>query len=135
MGRLENIIARNRRPMGFRATVGFVWRGLFLLFILAALIFTDWALTDEARDPPAPQPPPAPGERRLDGVPVLRSPARGPRAGQGAAPAASASPAAPAASAPPAPSVAPAAPATGSTPPGAPGTPAATPTPTPTPSR
>ena len=72
MGRLENIIARNRRPVGIRATVGLVWRGLFILFILAALIFTDWALTDEAPD----QRPAPPGERHIDGVPVLRAPAR-----------------------------------------------------------
>ncbi|HWO23847.1 MAG TPA: hypothetical protein VNO30_34130 [Kofleriaceae bacterium] len=80
MGRLENIIARNRRPIGARATVGFVWRGLFILFILAALIFTDWALTDEAPDsqgPPAARPA-SPGERHIDGVPVLRAPARAP---------------------------------------------------------
>jgi hypothetical protein len=94
VGRLENIIARNRRPIGARATVGFVWRGLFLLFILAALIFTDWALTDEARDPPAPQPA-TPDERRLDGVPVLRSPARRPETGQGAGQGAAPGPAIP----------------------------------------
>ena len=104
MGRLEDIIARNRRPTGLRASIGFVWRGLFLLFILGALIFTDWALTDEARDPPAPQPV-APGARRLDGVPVLRSPARRPEAGQGGGSASAGTPAAPAA---PAPSAAPA---------------------------
>lgn len=71
VGRLENIIARNRRPHGFRATVGLAWRGLLLLFLLAALLFTDWALTD-GRSEPAAQPP---GEHRLDGVPILRAPA------------------------------------------------------------
>jgi hypothetical protein len=75
VGRLENIIARNRRPVGFRATAGLLWRGLFLLFILGALIFTDWALTDRSGPAPAARPP-SPGEHRLDGVPVLRSPAR-----------------------------------------------------------
>lgn len=84
MGRLENIIARNRRPVGFRATVGMVWRGLFILLILGLLLFTDWALTDDAPPaaggsaaPPAASPPPPrprdPAERRLDGVPMLRS--------------------------------------------------------------
>jgi hypothetical protein len=104
VGRLENIIARNRRPVGVRATIGFVWRGLFILFILAALIFTDWALTDEAPQEPASPAarPVAPGERRIDGVPVLRSPARRTEAGQGTAPAAPAVSGAPAASAAPA---------------------------------
>jgi hypothetical protein len=74
VGRLENIIARNRRPHGLRASVGLLWRGLLLLFLLALLIFTDWALTDDAAEGPAARPP-EPGERRLDGVPVLRAPA------------------------------------------------------------
>ena len=71
MGRLENIIARNRRPHGLRATWGMLWRGLMLLFILALLIFTDWALTDDAGTPPSARPA-DPGERRIDGVPILR---------------------------------------------------------------
>jgi hypothetical protein len=71
VGRLENIIARNRRPHGLRATIGMVWRGVLLLLLLAALIFTDWALTDDAGEPSSAGPA-APGERRLDGVPVLR---------------------------------------------------------------
>lgn len=86
MGRLENIIARNRRPVGMRATVGMMWRGAFILFILGLLLFTDWALTDEEPAPAAPPAaaPPArprdpgprdPAERRIDGVPLLRPPA------------------------------------------------------------
>lgn len=80
MGRLENIIARNQRPVGFRATAGMMWRGLVILLILGLLLFTDWALTDE---PPPPSPagttapaerPPEPAGRRLDGVPLLRAP-------------------------------------------------------------
>jgi hypothetical protein len=81
VGRLEDIIARNRRPHGARATFGFLWRGLFLLFILAALIFTDWALTDDgggSASPPSARPP-GPGGHRLDGVPMLR-PSPHPRA-------------------------------------------------------
>jgi len=80
VGRLENIIARNHRPNGLRATWPFVWRGLFLLFILGALIFTDWALTDDDQPDdrgPAARPP-HPGEHRLDGVPMLRPPPRKP---------------------------------------------------------
>lgn len=71
MGRLEDIIARNRRPHGgFRASFGMAWRGLVILVILGLLIFTDWALTDGGGGPAAR--PPDPAERRLDGVPVLR---------------------------------------------------------------
>ena len=75
VGRLENIIARNSRLHGFRPSYGMILRGVFLLFILAALLFTDWAFTDrggKAASPPA-QPPASPGQRRLDGVPLLRS--------------------------------------------------------------
>ncbi len=84
MGRLENIIARNRRPHGFRASVGMLWRGVVFLVLLGLLIFTDWALTDDAKAPPpdAKAPPsaqpPEPRERRIDGVPILR-PAPRPR--------------------------------------------------------
>ena len=76
MGRLENIIARNQRPVGLRATVGMMWRGVLILIILGLLIFTDWALTDDAPpagDAPAARPPDRDG-RRIDGVPILRSP-------------------------------------------------------------
>ena len=79
VGRLENIIARNRRPVGLRATVGMMWRGAFILLILALLLFTDWALTDEepapARAPAGSARPPDPPGRRIDGVPLLRPPA------------------------------------------------------------
>lgn len=97
MGRLENIIARNQKPIGLRATVGLAWRGVLLLLLLIALLFTDWALSRD--DAPAPQPAarPRPVERRLDGVPVLRAPRAGgaaPRAGSaGESPAAAAAPA------------------------------------------
>jgi hypothetical protein len=80
VGRLDNIIARNRRPHGLRATWGFLWRGLFLLLILVLLIFTNWALSPDDGgdgDGRVTRPPP-PGEHRLRGVPVLR-PAPRPR--------------------------------------------------------
>jgi hypothetical protein len=71
VGRLEDIITRNRRPHGgFRATFEMAWRGLVILVILGLLIFTDWALTDGGGGPAAR--PPDPAERRLDDVPVLR---------------------------------------------------------------
>lgn len=77
MGRLEDIVARNRQPYGgVRASVGMIWRGLALLILLGLLIFTDWAIPD-APSPPSAQPP-APAEIRLDGVPILR-PAPSPR--------------------------------------------------------
>lgn len=65
MGRLENIAARNRKGLGFRAKVGFLWRGLLILFILGMWIFTDWGVPDEE--------PPAPRERQLDDVRMLRT--------------------------------------------------------------
>jgi hypothetical protein len=74
VGRLEDIVARNRRPHGFRAKFDMFWRGLVLLLILGLMIFTDWGLTDDAGDPPAVRP--DRGERRLDGIPVLRAPGR-----------------------------------------------------------
>lgn len=86
VGRLENIIARNRRPVGFRATVGLVWRGVFILLILGALIFTDWALTEEEPAPAVIQPPPPPrdpNERRVEGIKVLRPPVRAGGSGAG----------------------------------------------------
>jgi hypothetical protein len=102
VGRLENIIARNRRPVGVRATIGLVWRGLFILFILGALIFTDWALTDDSDGGSGsggsgsggsgavqPAARPRPDERHIDGVRVLRTQ---PRAGGRAAGSASAAP-------------------------------------------
>lgn len=74
MGRLEEIVARNKRPHGVRATVGMLWRGMFILLILGLMIFTDWALTD---DPDVPQPR-DPGEHRIEGVPLRRAPAQRP---------------------------------------------------------
>jgi hypothetical protein len=100
VGRLENIIARNRRPVGARATFTLVWRGLFLLFILGALVFTDWALTDDdggGGDARAIQPVarPRPDEHRVDGVHVLRPRARA-AGSAAAAPVPALAPAAPA---------------------------------------
>jgi len=101
VGRLENIIARNQRPIGARATFGFVWRGLFLLFILGALIFTDWALSNDdgggGGDARAIQPVarPRPDEHRVDGVHVLRPRARA-AGSAAAAPVPAPAPAAPA---------------------------------------
>ena len=58
MGRLENIVARNRRPgrMNERLIVSMVI-GAIVLLIIALAVFTDFGLPPEARDagdPPAP---------------------------------------------------------------------------------
>lgn len=78
MGRLEDIIARNRQPRGVRATASMLWRGAVLLLILGLMMFTDWGIPDDpgGASPPAERPAAEPAERRLEGVPVLRSPAR-----------------------------------------------------------
>ena len=53
MGRLDNIIARNRRPnrLHERLTVSLVL-GAIVLLILALAVFTDLGLPPEARDAP-----------------------------------------------------------------------------------
>lgn len=64
MGRLEDIIERNRKPPRRRERFELGLRSLFLLVILGLLLFTDWALspdTDDATDTrqPPEQPRPA----------------------------------------------------------------------------
>jgi hypothetical protein len=88
VGRLENIIARNRRPKGSRerfwVTIGF---GLAILIILALMTFTDLGMPPVPRRATPAEPGAAsgaasgasgePGEqrgKRVDGV-LLRSPA------------------------------------------------------------
>lgn len=79
MGRLENIVARNRKRQGIRATAGFFWRGLIILAILGMWIFTDWGVPSE---PPAQ--PPGPRERHVDDVRMyrVRKPGDAPRASE-----------------------------------------------------
>lgn len=78
MGRLENIIARNRSPnrLHERVIVSMVL-GAVLLLIIGLAVFTDLGLPPEARDAPAvhetPAAPRHPG--RVDGV-LLRTPPR-----------------------------------------------------------
>ena len=75
MGRLENIIARNRRPSGSReriyVSIGF---GVAILAILALMVFTDLGMPPV---PPGAKPAAAPASvprgQRVDGV-LLRSP-------------------------------------------------------------
>lgn len=81
MGRLENIVARNRRPsrMNERLIVSMVI-GAIVLLIIALAVFTDLGMPPEAReagDPPAPA---AAGHgKRVDGI-LLRTPPAKPAA-------------------------------------------------------
>lgn len=80
MGRLENIIARNRHPKRFgeRLSVG-LGLALFLLVIIFLVVFTDLGLPPELRDAPpaterpAHESPPTP-ERRVDDVRLYTAP-------------------------------------------------------------
>lgn len=47
MGRLDNIVQRNKHPWRLRGTLSFGLRSVFLLVILGLLIFTDWALSPD----------------------------------------------------------------------------------------
>ena len=71
MGRLDNIIARNRRPnrLHERLTVSLVL-GAIVLLILALAVFTDLGLPPEARDARG-----GPGEPRPRGDLLVRQPA------------------------------------------------------------
>lgn len=75
VGRLDNIIARNRRPnrLHERLIVSLVL-GLIVIVILALAVFTDLGLPPEARDAPGtPGAPAADRGKRVDGV-LLRVP-------------------------------------------------------------
>ena len=79
MGRLENIIARNRRPnrMNERLIASMVL-GAIVLLIIALAVFTDLGVPPEerdAREAPAAPAPPSHG-KRVDGVLLRASPAR-----------------------------------------------------------
>jgi hypothetical protein len=87
MGRLENIVARNRQPsrLNERLIVSTLI-GVIVLLIIALAVFTDLGAPPEARDardtreapaiPSAPAAPAAPGRgKRVDGI-LLRTPAK-----------------------------------------------------------
>ena len=84
MGRLENIIARNRRPN--RPTEKLVVSmvlGLIVLLIIALAVFTDFGLPPGYEAPPAAAPvpaAPAPGRdhKRVDGVLLRKAPTGSP---------------------------------------------------------
>lgn len=66
MGRLEDIIARNRNPKGHRERM--VWgivMGTFVLIILGLMVFTDLGKR------PEPKPAPPSKDHHVDDVPLL----------------------------------------------------------------
>ena len=88
MGRLEDIIDRNKHPSKhrkMRVPVGILLAAVVLL-MLVLMIFTDAAISPT--DKPATAEPPAPsGEKRVDGVLLYRErgkPAAGAKAGSAA---------------------------------------------------
>lgn len=73
MGRLEDIVARNRNPKGHRERM--VWgllMGAFILLILALMVFTDLGKR------PEPKPAPPSKDHHVDDVP-LKAPRAKPR--------------------------------------------------------
>ena len=90
MGRLEDIIARNRDPKANRERISVgIGLSLFLLLIITLMVCTDLGRHPEDVDRPAPQRV-EPDERRVDdvrlGTPGPRPPARGSAANQGVRP-------------------------------------------------
>ncbi|HEX3761262.1 MAG TPA: hypothetical protein VHW23_21350 [Kofleriaceae bacterium] len=87
MGRLDNIIARNRRKgrMNERVTTSLVF-GAIVLLILALVVFTDLGLPPEARDARdardaagaqgTPRAPAADRGKHVDGVLLFAPPAK-----------------------------------------------------------
>ena len=65
MGKLEDIIARNKDPKRFgeRMTVG-IGLGVFVLFILIMMVCTNWGRRPEADGPPRIDP----TDKRVDDV-------------------------------------------------------------------
>ena len=90
MGRLENIVERNKHPgrHGRKGVTAGVLLGLFVFVILILMIFTD---LDESPVDPTPAPEPAaarpPDEKRVDGVLLYRPKARAADAGVATPPA------------------------------------------------
>jgi hypothetical protein len=74
MGRLEDIVERNKHPRRYRrrgVTMGMLL-GLFVFVILVLVIFTDFEETPvKQQSTPAPS-----GEKRVDGVMIYREPAQ-----------------------------------------------------------
>lgn len=84
MGRLDDIIARNResgrgKKLGMTAGIGMA---LFVFVVLVLLVFTDLGQSPPGGPPPG-EPPPGPstgsGERRVRGIGLYRETSRGVR--------------------------------------------------------
>ena len=76
MGRLDDIIARNKQPRRFRKQrfpIGIMLSG-FVLLVLVLMIFTDLGMTP-APEQPQPGSAQQSGEKRVDGVLLYRAPA------------------------------------------------------------
>jgi hypothetical protein len=75
VGRLENIIARNRHPHQLRermvVSLGF---GAIILLILALMVFTDLGKSPNAPDESAPAAAPARQDKHVDGILLRRQP-------------------------------------------------------------
>lgn len=76
MGRFDNIIARNRKPFRLPSSRGMLIRGVFILLILGAFLFTKWGTPPEDKRPginvvPGPQDQP----KSVPGVKLYRAPA------------------------------------------------------------
>jgi hypothetical protein len=75
VGRLDDIANRNKRPWKLKNVLSFGLRSLFLLIILALLIFTKWAIPPKDDRPGINViPPPPPKEKRIDGVKLWTPP-------------------------------------------------------------
>jgi hypothetical protein len=75
VSRLDEIAKRNQHPWKLKGMLSFGLRSLFLLLILALLIFTTWAIPPKDDRPGVnviPSPPPK--EKRVDGVKLWSPP-------------------------------------------------------------
>ena len=76
MSRLDNIVARNKQPFRLPSSRGMLIRGIFLLLILGAFLFTKWGTPPEDKRPginvvPGPA-------KDVRGVKLYRAPAKKP---------------------------------------------------------
>ena len=77
MGRLDNIVQRNKQPFRLKGSRGMLVRGLFLLLILALFLFSSWAKPPPDNRPGinvVPSPPQPPKEKAVHGVKLWKAP-------------------------------------------------------------
>ncbi len=75
MGRFDNIIARNKKPFRLPSSRGMLLRGIFILVIIGAFLFTKWGTPPEA-ERPGNNVVPAPQEKSVPGVKPYRAPVK-----------------------------------------------------------